>query len=1000
MSELLKINIKPIVDDESNKTKAKKTLDKFFKAPYIKKFSPIMKNMLGMDSAYGKHSSMVTPNSSMAAMARSNTAYASPNYMGFDRRSALGEYSSMVLTNSVIQAATDILADDSSVKFVTGDTIQVLTEDNTIKEELDHLFFDVLNVNFNLRDWIRDMIVFGDNFLLLDLTLYEGVCGALPLNIYEVERVEDLMDLENPVKFILNNQADRVFNVWEVAHFRMLGDKQFSPYGSCLRGDTLISMADNTVKYIKDITKNDVVKTFDIKTEKFVDSKVLDTICSGKKKIYSIRAKNYILNASGEHNIMVFDKVNSTFNYKKAEELNIKDILVVKNNNTDNGKSVFIDKTMHDMDINNINNASGWKSKFDLIPDIVDEEFARVFGFLLGDGWIIKRNNNHVSFAMGIYPLLNKKYHDILKKYTGKDGKIAGGKNGASKSYVFGSRALATVLQNMGFDGYAKTKNIPDWIFTCSDSIKKAFIDGLVDADGTLVIDKWNCLRLTVEMANKNIIYRLKALLQSMNYKCGKILYRKRDMRNKTIKGNKLKCDFTETYVLNFYESKCKQIQMYDNVNRLSDEYILCPIEKIEILDEDYVYDIYVENENHNFIANNIVVHNSVLEPVRRYYRQMLMIEDAIMIHQIVRAPERRIVYLDVAGLPPESVEDYVNDMANTMKNSTVDMNNDNNLDWKLDPMNMLDDYIIPVRGKDSATKIETLQGAKYEMSLDSVKYIQRNLVTSLKVPKRYLGLDGDSDGKSDLKNAAAQEDIRFSRTIERIQSMVITVLKQIGVTHLILKGYSDSQVDCFNIQMKNPSSASEIEKLEVIKQKFGMAADILEGKLASRRWVYENILNFTKEDIEIIRVELFDDYNFMAKVDAVSNVWLKKFTQEYEKAYNVQTPQDAMGGGAGQQPGEDNKNIAEEFRKKSIGGDNNVGSRLMSPGQSSPILRPYEGKLAKFDKIDKNNTVVNNRLLNEGMFTKFLETNDKLLEEAEEFLNNNPDIDLVELTK
>lgn len=761
MPELLKINIKPIVDDESNKTKAKKTLDKFFKAPYIKKFSPIMKNMLGMDSAYGKHSSMVTPNSSMAAMARSNTAYASPNYMGFDRRSALGEYSSMVLTNSVIQAATDILADDSSVKFVTGDTIQVLTEDNTIKEELDHLFFDVLNVNFNLRDWIRDMIVFGDNFLLLDLTLYEGVCGALPLNIYEVERVEDLMDLENPVKFILNNQADRVFNVWEVAHFRMLGDKQYYPYGSsvlepvrryyrqlCLKYNTNILMK-NGYKQIKDVVVGDEIYSYNIATNSLDVDKVKNIKCNGIKDIYKIEAYDVKLYATSNHPILV--------------------------------RQI--------------------------------------------DGKILYKNVINLAI------------------------------------------------------------NSDELIYIGKDDIKYIMINDV-----------------TIDSAEE-------------------------------------------------------------------------------------VWDLEVESTNHNFVAENVVVHNC-------------MIEDAIMIHQIVRAPERRIVYLDVAGLPPESVEDYVNDMANTMKNSTVDMNNDNNLDWKLDPMNMLDDYIIPVRGKDSATKIETLQGAKYEMSLDSVKYIQRNLVTSLKVPKRYLGLDGDSDGKSDLKNAAAQEDIRFSRTIERIQSMVITVLKQIGVTHLILKGYSDSQVDCFNIQMKNPSSASEIEKLEVIKQKFGMAADILEGKLASRRWVYENILNFTKEDIEIIRVELFDDYNFMAKVDAVSNVWLKKFTQEYEKAYNVQTPQDAMGGGAGQQPGEDNKNIAEEFRKKSIGGDNNVGSRLMSPVQSSPILRPYEGKLAKFDKIDKNNTVVNNRLLNEGMFTKFLETNDKLLEEAEEFLNNNPDIDLVELTK
>lgn len=941
-----------MADNDLMKNYTKKRLDKYFKLPVIKKFSPIVKHFGAMGG-----SGNVNQNGMM--MGRAGQTLQS---MGFspiiDRLQRYAEYAVMDYT-SELQAGLDIFSDDCTTKFIDGDVIHINTEDRQIKEELEQLYFNVLNLNFNLWGWVRDTLKFGDNFVLMDLGLGQGVCGVLPLSVYEVERVEDIMDKDNPIKFIINNQVDREFSIWEIAHFRMFGDKDFYPYGKCLKHDTIIKTKDG-VKYIKDIVKGDVVEAFDVETQTFVDSKVLDTVYSGKKKLYKFYTKNNFLEVSSEHNILVYD--NGKFIDKSADSIKLGDVLVLKQYNSESGQDILINKNFQ-----TDTNKNGWKNTLNIIPDYVDEDFAKLFGFLLGDGWVC--NDNSVFMAYSDSDILNNKYISLLQKFTGKVGNV-NLRNDKSEinNIAFGSKMFVNILRNMGFINGFDKKDIPNWIFNAKKNIKEAFIEGLVDADGSMFIDEWNCVRYSIELANKNIIYKLKYLLQTLNRKSGKISSRKR--LTKFIDGNELINEPKESFYFYFYDSEIIQIKKWENKDRLSDEYILDYVKKIEYDDdiEEDVYDIYIEHNNHYFNANSVVVHNSILEPVRRYWRQLTMLEDAMLIYRIVRSPERRVIYVDVGGLQPDAVEAYVNEVATTLKNMPIDVDNTGNLDYRLNPMSMMDDYVIPVRGKDSGTKIDTLKGSTHLTDMADIKYIQRKLVTSLKVPLRYLGLDDES--KSDLKNAAAQEDIRFSRTIERIQGMIISELKKIGIIHLILRGYPDELVDGFELQMKNPSSASEVEKLEVIKEKFGIAADILEGKLAGREWVYQNILNFTVDEIGIINTQLEEDYKFMSRLNAFSATWVKKYQQDAEKEYNIQKPQDALAagmGGAGEEENPEDVDVAGDFRSKSIGGDNNVGNRLLTKPVSSTILRPYESKSSKFKDISNTNL----RILTESVKRK-----------------------------
>jgi FkbM family methyltransferase len=172
--------------------------------------------------------------------------------------------------------------------------------------------------------------------------------------------------------------------------------------------------------------------------------------------------------------------------------------------------------------------------------------------------------------------------------------------------------------------------------------------------------------------------------------------------------------------------------------------------------------------------------------------------EDAMLIHRIMRAPERRIFKIDVGNLPPESIDGYMEEITNNMKKIPyVDpVTGDYNLRFNL--MNMLEDFYLPTRGADSATSIESLPGLTNDGSLDDIEYLQKKQMAYLKIPKAYLGYDEGVDGKGTL----AAEDIKFARFIERIQKIIVSELQKIGHIHLYMQGYRDEDLVDFSLEL------------------------------------------------------------------------------------------------------------------------------------------------------------------------------------------------------
>lgn len=254
---------------------------------------------------------------------------------------------------------------------------------------------------------------------------------------------------------------------------------------------------------------------------------------------------------------------------------------------------------------------------------------------------------------------------------------------------------------------------------------------------------------------------------------------------------------------------------------------------------------------------------SSVLDPARRIWRQLILIEDAMLVYRVIRAPERRVFYIDIGNVPPENAAEYLEQARASLKTNPVINKNDGRVDLRYNPLSVDEDYFIPVRGGDSGTKIESLAGGQNTAAIEDVEYIQKKMFAALKIPRAYLGYDEEIGSKATL----AQEDIRFSRTIARIQKTVIAELNKIAMIHLYSHGFDGEDLIDFNLKLSNPSSIAQQQKLELISTRFDIAGKVPEG-MVDKRWVRKNVLGLTDEEIGHIEEGMLEDAMAAAELE------------------------------------------------------------------------------------------------------------------------------------
>jgi intein/homing endonuclease len=663
------------------------------------------------------------------------------------------------------------------------------------------------------------------------------------------------------------------------AHQLRLMEDAMVVYRLCLTGDSRIRTA-NGWKYIKNIQNDDMVYSYiDGKT---VPASVVAHSNNGKQKVYSVKSKHIEIKGNDIHPILV--KRGDEIKYVEIKDLRPKKdkLINVTNDNeipveiptifgekwaklSPSQRMSFRNQSYENKsalmrecgDIGRIKQflyAEGKAlpyeqaveicEKFSLDPDeliiankgqinperidlpkYVNEEFAQLFGFMLGDG-SVRENGYQLSFSAGKNDTVNKFYALLLEEYFGKvrfEPEKRPRKTKGLGNYVVDSVIACKIFKEMGYIGGAHNKRIPQWVYNAPKNIRKAFIMGLSDADGAEQSTKVGTWYSEIELCNKQLIEDIKEVWHSIGLCSGKLKSRKREGGHEIEPGRKMPP--TESHCVCI--SEC-ELPKYENV--LS----------VECVGEEDVYDLTVDNESHNFIVNGTPTHNT-------------------------RAPERRVFYIDVGSLPPFKAEAFMERMKDQFRKKKVATSKTSGLggasqvEERWHPPSQDEDYWIPMRAN-SNTRVETLPGAQNLGEIDDAVYFRNKLFTAMNFPKNYMSNEDPNATRITL----SAQDVKFARLIERLQSSMESGFWEICNRHLKLRGFPEELYEDLKIKMTPPSDWRELSRAEVITNRITNANNLKGSQLFSDFDIMVDWLKLppdeAKEKISRLKIQKLED--------------------------------------------------------------------------------------------------------------------------------------------
>jgi len=247
----------------------------------------------------------------------------------------------------------------------------------------------------------------------------------------------------------------------------------------------------------------------------------------------------------------------------------------------------------------------------------------------------------------------------------------------------------------------------------------------------------------------------------------------------------------------------------------------------------------------------------ALIEGGRRTWKQLQLMEDAMLVHRIMRAADKRKFKIDVGNIPPNEIDTYMNRIIDKTKKIPLMDPKTGDYNLRYNMQNITEDFYLPVRGRDSGTDIETMQGLQFN-AIEDIEYLLKKQLAAFKVPKSFIGYEEDINGKATL----AAQDVRFARTIERIQRIFVSELTKLAIIHLYVQGFTDESLVNFELSLTNPSTLYEQEKINLWKEKFALAQQMTGGQaiLLSQDWVYDNILELSEEEISEERKRIMED--------------------------------------------------------------------------------------------------------------------------------------------
>lgn len=300
----------------------------------------------------------------------------------------------------------------------------------------------------------------------------------------------------------------------------------------------------------------------------------------------------------------------------------------------------------------------------------------------------------------------------------------------------------------------------------------------------------------------------------------------------------------------------------------------------------------------------------SILNKARRHFRMLSMMEDMMLIYRLDRSVERRVFKVNVGNIDEEDVPAFMDEIADRFKRTPIIDPLTGQVDTRKNLLDISNDFFIPVRDDNASNPIETLPAGQNLTAMDDIKYIQNKIVTALRIPKPFLNFE---ETAGDGKNLSLL-DVRFMRTVNRIQQSILMELNKIAVIHLFLLGFEDDMTN-FTLTMNNPSSQAEMMELENLGKKVTIARDAVSDagngmSLTSMCWAWKHIFKWSDEQIKQNLEEMRLEAALIAELQATNQII--KRTHIFDPVDNIYgepgaqyaAPAEGEGGPDGGMPG------------------------------------------------------------------------------------------------
>lgn len=768
-----------------------------------------------------------------------------------------------------IAAAMDIYADETVAQDDKGRSLHIYSDNEKIKEILEDLFYDTLNVEFNLRSWARNLCKYGDFFLYNDVSPTHGVINAFPIPVNEIEREENY-DPNDPmaVRYRWVTMGNRSLENWEVSHFRLLGNDMFLPYGS-----SIIEPARRIWRQL--ILIEDAMLVYRV-------------VRAPERRVFYID----VANIPAENVPM----------YVEEQRKNLR-------------SSQVIDRTTGRVDL-----------RYNPLPVHKDTPVPLLDGTTLTIENLAKKMKDEPGWTPWVYSV-----QDGTKKIV--PGKVVWcGKNYTAStltkvwfddgSYVMTAPEHPFVMSDSGRKR-ADELTIGDSVMSAYRDVSNKGYERIIEPCGGRVsthvmvardvyADKWASTKSPVvhhkrpERGELNKRNNEPSNLEVMNFwehremhakHCELTLNRPEllvERRAKRIAFNKSPEKRLRTSNLNRALGKARKMgEAYngsglhashnlirrkaqdaswskDRDTRCDSMRWIIPNDVVDFVFEQVKINPKIGREE---LTGTIRSNQQILEALRKANqdndRDVEKFHVSAVVSKICRmgciqktsyAAFRRYA---IDNPPPvnhqvtriETITDAHDDvycMTVVGPRGEDDRHNFsvNGIGDQKDPKSLIllwnsvdEDYFIPVRGGESGTKIDTLAGGQNAAAVEDVAYIQKKLFAALKIPRAYLGYDESLSSKATL----AQEDIRFSRTINVIQKTLISELNKLAIIHLYANGFDSEDLQNFTLRLSNPSTIAQQQKLELWRSKFEIAGSAPEGTM-SKNFIRKEIWGLNDE--------------------------------------------------------------------------------------------------------------------------------------------------------